>query len=49
MGEGAGGAFRVKNTWYPWEALAYFLKQENSSELTLPFVIIPTIANNNKT
>ena len=49
MGEGAGGGpFAWKITWCPWGAPEYLLKQEDSSELTLPFVIMPTIANNDE-
>ena len=49
MGEGAGGGpFAWKITWCPWGAPEYLLKQENSSELTLAFVIMPIIANKDK-
>ena len=49
LGEGAGGGpFAWKITWCPWGAPEYLLKQEDSSELTLPFVIMPTIANNDE-
>ena len=49
MGEGAGGGpFAGKITWCPWGAPEYVLKQEDSSELTLAFVIMTIIANNDK-
>ena len=49
MGEGAGGGpFAGKITWYPWGAPEYVLKQEDSSELMLAFVIMTIIANNDK-
>ena len=47
-GGGRGGPFAWKITWCPWGAPEYLLKQEDSSELTLPFVIMPTIANNDE-
>ena len=49
MGKGAGGGpFAGKITWCPWGAPEYVLKQEDSSELTLAFVIMTIIANNDK-
>jgi len=49
MGEGAGGALsREKARDVPGGAPEYLLKQEDSSELTLAFVIMPIIANNDK-
>ena len=49
MGEGAGGGpFAGKITWCAWGAPEYVLKQEDSSELTLAFVIMTIIANNDK-
>ena len=47
-GGGRGGPFAWKSTWCPWGAPEYLLKQEDSSELTLAFVIMPIIANNDK-
>ena len=47
-GGGRGGPFAWKSTWCPWGAPEYLLKQEDSSELTLAFVIMPIIANNYK-
>ena len=43
-----GGPFAGKITWCPWGAPEYVLKQEDSSELTLAFVIMTIIANNDK-
>ena len=49
MGEGAGGGpFAGKITGCPWGAPEYVLKQDDSSELTLAFVIMTIIANNDK-
>ena len=49
MGEGAGGALsREKSRDVLGEPRNTLLKQEDSSELTLPFVIMPTIANNDE-
>ena len=45
---GRGGPYAWKITWCPWGAPEYLLKQEDSSELTLAFVIMPLIANNDK-
>ena len=47
-GGGRGGPFAGKITWCPWGAPEYVLKQEDSSELTLAFVIMTIIANNDK-
>ena len=47
-GRGQGGPFAGKITWCPWGAPEYVLKQEDSSELTLAFVIMTIIANNDK-
>ena len=48
MGEGAGGALSREKSRCPWGAPEYVLKQEDSSELTLAFVIMTIIANNDK-
>ena len=49
MGEGAGGGpFRVKKHVMSLANPEYLLKQEDSSELTLAFVIMPIIVNNDK-
>ena len=49
MGKGAGGwALRVKNHVMSLGAPEYLLKQEDSSELTLAFVIMPILANSDK-
>ena len=45
---GRGGPYAWKITWCPWGAPEYLLKQEDSSELTLAFVTMPIIANNDK-
>ena len=48
-GGGRGGAFRVKNhVMSLGSPVEYLLKQEDSSELTLAFVIMPIIANKDK-
>ena len=47
MGEGAGGALaREKSRDVLGEPRNYVLKQDDSSELTLAFVIVTIIANN---
>ena len=45
-GGGRGGPFRGKNHVMSLGAPEYVLKQEDSSELTLAFVIMTIIANN---
>ena len=48
-GEGAGGGLtREKSRDVLEQPPEYLLKQEDSSELTLAFVIMPIIANNDK-
>ena len=47
-GGGRGGPFRVKKHVMSLGAPEYLLKQEDSSELTLAFVMMPIIANNDK-
>ena len=47
-GGGRGGPFRVKKHVMSLGSPEYLLKQEDSSELTLAFVIMPIIANNDK-
>ena len=50
IGEGAGGGpFRVKNYVMSLGRPEYLLKQEDSSELTFAFVIVPITANKDKT
>ena len=48
MGEGAGGALSREKSRDVLGEPRNTLKQEDSSELTLAFVIMPIIANNDK-